>query len=398
MRLLMLNNEFPPLGGGTGTVTLAMLEHFVRVPGLEIDLITSARGKSLEEESFARTVTLYKVPVRNKNIHHSSNRELSEYFFRGIWLALKLHRKNSYDICFAWSAVPAGAIALALRRLVGLRYIVRVCGPDIPGFERRYRTIHRFLSPLMRRIWRGAESVVAKSDREIELIHAVDPHLSCLLIPNGVDIVAFKPKQTMPEVGPLRILCVGRLIERKGQHYLIDAVKRLKDEGIEVRLDLVGTGDARAANEAQVARLGLTDEVRFLGYVPRENIAEQYAAAHVFVLPSYNEGMSVALLEAMASGLPVVVTPTGGTRELVDSQVNGFIFDWADVDRLTAHLRRLAKDRSLVRSMGQASRSRASDFSWDRAALRYIDLLQQLTSVVPFAGAGLNAEAKHKVS
>ena len=396
MRLLMLNNEFPPLGGGTGTVTLAMLEYFARVPGLEVDLITSALGRRPEEEPFASKIKLYKVPVRNKNIHHSSNQELSEYFFRGLRLALKLHRQRSYDICFAWSAVPAGAIALALRRIGGLRYVVRVCGPDIPGFERRYQAIHWLISPLMRRIWRGAESVVAKSDREIELIHAVDPHLSCLLIPNGVDIVAFKPNQTMPEAGPLRILCVGRLIERKGQRHLIDAVKRLVDETIDVQLDLVGTGDARSENEAHVARLGLKERVHFRGYVPREKIAEYYAAAHVFVLPSYNEGMSVALLEAMASGLPVVVTPTGGTRELVESQVNGFIFDWADVDGLTTHLRRLAKDRSLVRSMGQASRRRASDFSWDRAALRYIDLFQQLTAVVPFAGASLNAEAKHK--
>jgi phosphatidylinositol alpha-1,6-mannosyltransferase len=396
MRLLMLNNEFPPLGGGTGTVNRAMLERFARVPGLEIDLITSALGSRPEEEFFASKIKLYKVPVRNENVHHSSNRELSEYFFRGLRLALKLHRGRSYDICFAWSAVPAGAIALALRRLVGLRYIVRVCGPDIPGFERRYQTIQRFLLPLIRRIWCGAERVVAKSEREIEMIHAVDPHLSCLLIPNGVDIVAFKPNQTVPEAGPLRILCVGRLIERKGQHHLIEAVKRLTDEGIEVRVDLVGTGDARSDNEAHAARLGLTDRLHFLGYVSREKIAEHYAAAHVFVLPSYNEGMSVALLEAMASGLAVVVTPTGGTPELVEPEINGLVFDWSDVDGLTAHLRRLAQDRSLMRRMGEASRTRAGDFSWDRAALRYIDLLKRLTSVLPLAGANLDAEAKHK--
>ena len=68
----------------------------------------------------------------------------------------------------------------------------------------------------------------------------------------------------VPDDGPLKLLCVGRLIERKGQHHLIDAVKRLTDEGIDVKLDLVGTGDARPANEAQVARLGLNDRVRFL--------------------------------------------------------------------------------------------------------------------------------------
>jgi phosphatidyl-myo-inositol dimannoside synthase len=392
MRLLMLNNEFPPLGGGTGTVNRAMLERFARVPGLEIDLITSALGRSFEDESFAEKIKLYKVPVRSKNIHHSSNRELVEYLIRGLRLALKLHRNENYDLCFAWSAVPGGAIAFVLRRMVGLRYLVRVCGPDIPGFERRYRTIYFLISALIRQIWRGADSLIAKSEREIEMIHAVDSTVNCLLIPNGVDINAFKPRSVVADNGPLKLLCVGRLIERKGQHHLIDAVKQLTDQGIDVELDLVGTGDSRSANEAQVARLGLSDRVHFVGYVPREKIAEHYAAAHVFVLPSYNEGMSVALLEAMASGLAVVVTATGGTPELIEPEINGLVFDWSDVDSLTAHLRRLAQDRSLVRRMGEASRTRASDFSWDQAALLYIDLLERLTSVLPLAGASLDAE------
>ena len=395
MRILMLNNEFPPLGGGTGTVNRAILEHFALIPGLEIDLITSALGRASEEESFATHIRIFKVPVRNKNIHHSSNRELSEYFFRGLWLALKLHRRRSYDICFAWSAVPAGAIALVLRRFTGLCYVVRVCGPDIPGFEQRYQSIHLLLSPLIRRVWRSAARVVAKSKREVELIHALDPDLTCLLIPNGVDVTTFKPNQVIAETGPLRILCVGRLIERKGQHHLIDAVKRLTDEGIDVRLSLIGTGDARSDDEAQAVRIGVADRVQFFGYVPREKIAEYYAAANVFVLPSYNEGMSVALLEAMASGLAVVVTPTGGTPELVEPEINGLIFDWGDVDGLTSHLRRLARDRSLVKRMGGASRMRASNYSWNRAALSYIDVLQQLVPFLPLSAANLKVEAKH---
>jgi phosphatidylinositol alpha-1,6-mannosyltransferase len=397
MRLLMLNNEFPPLGGGTGTVNQAMLQHFVRVPGLEIDLVTSALGKAFEQELFSDKVELYKVPVRNKNIHHSANRELIVYAIRALRLALKLHRKNSYDLCFAWSAVPAGAVALALRRIIGLRYILRVCGPDIPGFERRYQTIHFLIAPLIRRIWRAADRLIAKSAREIEMIHAVDPRIDCLLIPNGVDLSRFKLAHLVSDDGPLKLLCVGRLIERKGQHHLIDAVKRLTDEGIDVRLDLVGEGDARPSNEAQVVRLGLSDRVRFLGYVPREEIARHYAAAHVFVLPSYNEGMSVALLEAMASGLAVLVTPTGGTPELVQPEVNGLIFNWAAVAELTAHLRRLAQDRVLVRGMGEASRRRASDFSWETAAQRYGEIFTQLVRSPSAPESHFTTEAKHKI-
>ena len=396
MRLLMLNNEFPPLGGGTGTVNQAMLQRFARMTGLEIDLVTSALGKGFEEESFSSKIKLYKVPVRNKNIHHSANRELIEYAIRSLRLALRLHRKNPYDLCFVWSAVPAGAVALALKRISGLRYVLRVCGPDIPGFERRYQTIHFLISPLIRRIWRDADRLIAKSAREIEMIHAVDPRIDCLLIPNGVDINRFKPDYPVPDDGPLKLLCVGRLIERKGQHHLIDAVKQLTDEGVDVRLDLVGEGDARPANEAQVAKLGLSDRVRFLGYVPREEIAQHYAAAHVFVLPSYNEGMSVALLEAMASGLAVLVTPTGGTPELVQPEVNGLIFNWAAVDGLTTHLRRLAQDRTLVRCMGEASRRRAAEFSWETAAERYTEIFTQLTCAPAASESHFTMEAKHK--
>jgi phosphatidylinositol alpha-1,6-mannosyltransferase len=380
VRVLMLNNEFPPLGGGTGTVNRAVLNCFTRLPGLEVDLITSALGKRAEEEMFSERIKIYKVPVRNKDIHHSSNRELITYAVRGFFLAMKLYRARSYDLCFAWSAVPAGAIAFLLRRLKGLHYLVRVSGPDIPGFERRYKNIYPLLSPLIRAVWRNAETVVVKSEVELQMIRSLEARVNILLVPNGVDLAAFKPGDGVPNNGALRLLCVGRLIERKGQHHLIAAVKQLTDEGIDLTLDLVGTGDARAANEDQVDALGLQNRVRFLGYVPREEIAQHYARSHVFVLPSYNEGMSVALLEAMASGLTVLVTPTGGTAELVEPGVNGFIFDWANVNSLTAHLRSLARDRSMARRMGLASQARAACFSWEAAAGRYLEMFERIVS------------------
>jgi glycosyltransferase involved in cell wall biosynthesis len=100
------------------------------------------------------------------------------------------------------------AVALALRRIIGLRYILRVCGPDIPGFDSATKAIHFLLSPLIRRIWRAADKLIAKSEREIEMIHAVDPHVDCLLIPNGVDLSRFKPEHLAPDDGHAQVtLC-----------------------------------------------------------------------------------------------------------------------------------------------------------------------------------------------
>jgi glycosyltransferase involved in cell wall biosynthesis len=378
----MLDNEFPPLGGGMGTVNRALLERFASWPELEVDLITSALGGQRETELFAERISIIKVPVWNRNLHHSTNRELITYAVQALPLAVRRHRTFPYDFCLAWSTVPAGGLALALHRLTALPYLVWVTGPDIPGFERRYRRIYPLLTPAIRGIWRDAAFVIAKCDDEIEMIHAVDSSVEVTLVPNGVDLDIFRPGPPVPDDGPLHVLCTARLIERKGQHHLIQAIKRLTDDGVDVTLSLVGTGDGLKANQALARELRVQERVHFLGYVPREEIAEHYAAAHVFVLPSYNEGMSLATLEAMAAGLPVIVT-RDGTAELVDEGVNGLTFDWADVDALAAHLWRLANDRALVRRMGIASCVRAETFSWDGIAQRWADLFARLVQNPP---------------
>ncbi len=379
----MLNNEFPPLGGGTGTVNRAILQRLAAHPGLEIDLVTSALGRRYEEEHFTEHIRLLKVPVNNQNIHHSSNRELLTYAVRGLALARNLQRRQPYQICLAWAGVPAGGIALALRRLSGLRYLLRVSGPDIPGFEQRYGLLYPVLTPIIRAAWRGAERVIAKCREEADMVQRCEPGLPVEIVPNGVDLYAFSTALGAPDEGPLRLLCVGRLIERKGQRQLISAVQRLSVEGLDVTLELVGDGDSLKAYQALVQQLGVQEQVTFSGYVAREQIAAHYTSAHVFILPSYNEGMSVALLEALAAGLPLICTRTGGASELVQEHgptANGFTFAWGDLDTLTAALRCLALDRSLARRMGAASRQHAAHFTWERATERMMEMLENAAS------------------
>jgi phosphatidyl-myo-inositol dimannoside synthase len=380
MRVLMLDNEFPPLGGGMGTVNQALLECYARTPELEIDLITSALGGRQEVEQFAGHIRIIKVPVWNRNIHHSTSRELLMYAVQALPRSLKYHRAMPYDFCLAWSSLPAGAVALALHRLVMLPYAVWVSGPDIPGFERRYRFIYPLLSPVIRRIWRDATHVVAKCTGEIEMIRAVESKTNIRFIPNGVDLATFRPGPDIPDSGPLHVICVARLIDRKGQNHLIEAIKRLTDSGVDVFLSLIGTGDSQRDYEDQARRLGISDRIRFVGYVPREEINAYYNSAHVFALPSYNEGMSVAALEAMAAGLSLVVTRTGGTAELVEEGVNGYAFDWADIETLTTYLLILAKDRALARRMGVASRARAATFAWRTIADRFLEMFKEITA------------------
>jgi phosphatidylinositol alpha-1,6-mannosyltransferase len=386
MRILMLDNEFPPLGGGTGVVNYHLLKELAGYTDVMVDLVTSSRTRDhYEIERFAERITIYKVPVDNRNIHHSSNAELMRYAWRGLHLSRKLLKQYHYDLSFAFAGVPAGVISYVLYRLTGLPYIVSLQGPDVPGFEARYNYLYPILKPLLRVVWRRAAAVTAISGEHQRLAKETTPELAIPIIYNGVETDVFYPADARDQ--SINLLCVGRLIERKGQQHLLrsfaDLRKQLPDR--ELQLTLVGTGDAEAALKQQARELGIADQVTFKGFVAREDMPEVYRQADLFVLPSQSEGMSIALLEALASSLPVVVTNTGGTEELVTTGENGLVVDWADVAGLTLALRQLAEDPALCERMGAASRAIAVRCSWQEITKQYVVLI---TSGAPQAMCG----------
>lgn len=372
--MLMFDNEFPPLGGGTGVVNFHLLEELAKRQDVTVDLVTSSRSRTrYETEPFADRITIYKVPVDNQNIHHASNRELIRYSWRGLCLARRLATQYRYDLSFAFAGVPAGAMSAVLRETHGLPYLLSLQGPDVPWFEARYNYLYPVLTPVIKRIWRRAGIVTAISAEQVALAHRTMPDLELVTIPNGVDTTLFAPTHDRPS-RPFTIICVARLIERKGQHHLLQAFAQLRVACAEpVRLIFVGTGDAEPQLRALASRLQLEETVHFKGFVPREHMPLVYRDADVFVLPSQQEGMSIALLEAMASGLPVIVTETGGTAELVTQDQNGEIVPWADVPGLTRALRRMMNVSDRQR-MGQESRRRAVPFGWTALATRYLEL------------------------
>lgn len=371
----MFDNEFPPLGGGTGVVNFHLLQEMARHPDVTVDLVTSSRSRSAyETERFAERITIYKVPVDNGNIHHATNGELLRYSRRGLRQAWRLMKDHRYDVGFAFAGVPAGAISYLLRLTHGLPYVLSLQGPDVPWFEARYNYLYPVLTPLLTRIWRRAGAVTAISAEQERLAHRTMPDLKLVTIPNGVDTTLFMPAP-VESSRVFTIVCVARLIERKGQHHLLEAFASMRAGSTQpLRLTFVGTGDAEPQLRQSADRLHVADAVTFAGFVPRERMPAVYREADVFVLPSQQEGMSIALLEAMAAGLPVIVTDTGGTAELVTQGENGEIVPWADVPALTRALQGSLNAEGRRRQMGRESRKRAMQFGWPVLAARYLDL------------------------
>ena len=335
----------------------------------------------------------------NHNIHHSSNLELVRYAVRGLRSAYRLQRAAPYDVCLAFAGVPAGAVALALCCLTGLPYVLSLQGPDVPWYEQRYDWLYPFLLPLIKRVWRKAASVTALSEDNQRLALRTMPALPISVVPNGVETATFTPPPTDQRGGhqPFVVLAVGRLIERKGLHHLLRAIALLRDRSTatQVRAVLVGTGDMEFLLRQLCAELNLQDAIEFAGFHDRDEMPAYYRDADLFVLPSYNEGMSIALLEAASAGLPVIVTDTGGTAELV--QDNGLVVPWADPVALAQAIETFLRQPELCRLMGDKSRRIAQRYTWEAAAAAYLELCRQAAQTRDTSRASKGADEPNQL-
>jgi len=205
------------------------------------------------------------------------------------------------------------------------------------------------------------------------------PRRKASVIYNGVDIDSYvpAPETGKKAYGTVVIGCVARLSPEKCHSDLIHAVKLLLDQGRDVRLDLVGDGSLRRQLEDQVSGLRLIKHVRFLG--SRDDVAALLRAFDVFALASRFEGLPLTVLEAMAAGLPVVVTRVGSLHEAVEEERNGFIVPSEQPAQLAAALDKLVVDPSLRSRMGAAGRRMCEErFSLAAVAEQHQDLYERL--------------------
>jgi sugar transferase (PEP-CTERM/EpsH1 system associated) len=271
-----------------------------------------------------------------------------------------------------WGAIEAVAAA----RLAGAPVVVH----SEHGYE-----VDMFAGlPMRRRLFRRAAYAMTDAvfavTRELRDFHArqawIRPERMDVLY-NGVDTRRFAPCQEtrlamrrelgLPE-DSFVVGAVGRLVPIKDHQTLLKAAALLSARGIDVRVLLVGSGPER--EKLQAAASGLEGRVCFAG--DSDRVPGMLDVMDVFVLPSLNEGMSNTLLEAMASGLPVLATNVGGNPEIIEDNINGCLFSPCDVEWLANKLQLLARDPALIHQLGTAARNRAIEsFSLSRMLESY---------------------------
>lgn len=368
MKILMINSEYPPLGGGQATANKYLYEALRNYPHLEIDIITASADKYFIKREENGNIYFLDIHKNGKNIHFQSIGELLTFTIKSFFKALLLCKKQKNDLVIAWAGVPAGLVAFAIWIFFKTPYILLLRGSDVPFYDERWSHLDRFifswLSPI---IWKHATKVIANSKKLKDMANHLSPKQRIEVINNGIDIQFFYPRPKTNQV--LTIVSTGRLTERKGYQFLVEALKGLSD----VQLILLGDGILKKEleNFCLINKL----DVKFLGIQPRNKVAQFLQKADIFCLPSLNEGMSNSLLEAMACGLPVIVTDVGGTQELLNG--NGIIVQKKSVEQLREAILFFQKNPEYLDIYGKKSREIVENMSWNIVAKQFLEAFNQ---------------------
>lgn len=203
-----------------------------------------------------------------------------------------------------------------------------------------------------------ARFVATVSEFNVEYLRDVAPDAAekVVLIPNGIDLDTFSPDGSPPRE-PFVILCVARLVEKKGIPVLIEACRMLRDRGLVFRCDIVGKGALRPRLDALIRQYGLRDRVHLLGPATQGEVRARYHASHLYVLPCVvaadgnRDGLPVSLVEALACGLPVISTPVTGIPEVVSDGHNGLMVAPGDAGGLANAIASVITDASLYQRL-----------------------------------------------
>lgn len=374
MRILIINSEYPPIGGGAGNAS-ANIASCLTLLGHQVTVVT-ARFAGQPYEELQNGLTIYRIPAFRRRQDRSGAFEQIVFIFSAIIYTFSHISQLKPNATLAFFGMPSGAVAWFLKKIYHIPYIVSLRGGDVPGFRPYdFKIFHKLIGPFLRVIWHQADAVIANSNGLRELAVAFDSSIEIPVIPNGVDGTHYvdKPRSW----SPVQVFSAGRIVYQKGLDLGLRAFAQLKQ--LDWQWRIAGDGPQIESLKALAQELNISERVIFLGWQSREELTQWYHQSNLFLFPSRHEGMPNAVLEAMSSGLPVVATRIAGSEELVVNEVTGLLLESEDIDALRDGLYRLIVEEKLRIQMGHASRQRVEEkYSWKNVADQYSKILKSI--------------------
>lgn len=342
-------------------------------PDVDLEVITTPRWREAEMEVDVTPDDLF--PVRTARSYLSKHIQLFAYDPRPIIKALREHRPHVVDLSHEPYSI-AGAEVLTLCKWFA---------PKVPiVMQTNQNILHNYPPPfnwLEQRAFRSVAAMYACSETVVEVLRAKGFHKPAPIIPFGVNTEAFRPRPASQwrSNQPLTIGFVGRMLPGKGLNVLADALEKLKADAWQMLV--VGEGPEREGFEQRLRAANLRERAEFTGAINFALVPEYFHQMDLMVIPTettnrIREQFGRVIVEAMASGVPVIGSTCGAIPEVIGDA--GLVFPEGNANALATALRRMLSDQSLRERLSIAGQARVEQYSWERVAEKTYDLYRQV--------------------
>jgi len=372
MKILVLNYEFPPVGGGGGQASADICEGLVSL-GHDVQVLTS-RVPDLPAEEVRSGVRIFRIHTGRKSRFRATFPAMLAYLVCAFFPGLRVLRSWKPDVIHVHFAVPTGVLAMLLSAFTGVPYVLTVHLGDVPGgvpekTSRWFKMVYPFTPP----IWKRAAAVAAVSEYTRGLALAHYP-VDIDVIPNGVRIPDQDPERIKVSTPPALVFA-GRLQPQKNIPFLIRAAAANAD--VPWKMTLLGDGPQRAEVEGLIKLHDLEDRIQLRGWVSTEEVWQVFKDSDLLVMPSLSEGLPVVGVQALASGLAIAGTRAGGLAELIEDEVNGRLVNVGDEKAYISALRWCLEDPDRLRLMKCESLKIARRYDIKSVAQAYEDIIRR---------------------
>jgi glycosyltransferase involved in cell wall biosynthesis len=290
-----------------------------------------------------------------------------------------LQTKINPDFIFAHFTMPAGLAARKWFLKYKIPYVVVLHGSDVPGYQPgRFKLIHIPMQIVARMVWKHAEHVVAVGHPLKELANKTWKR-DISVIPNGVDLNIFVPlenKEFPDSTSQIKFALTSQLIPRKGIQHLIQAISMLSEEHRKrLKINIYGTGPYKTELEKMIDSSGLNEQIQLCGLIAKENMCQTLQSNDMFIMSSLQEGLPLSLLEAMACGLPPIVTRVGDVESVITNNQDGILIQPASPEEIKSALEKVLNNPSIISEMRDKTIGRSHEFSWDKIWRQYKELM-----------------------